>query len=112
METKTGYGLTVHDEVRSAATAEAAGFDEISFLGAHVVPAEFAGDADGYLDLVCGPMIDAVAPRVRWIDVFCESGAFDEAQTRRVLAAGRRKGLGLRVHGNQLIGRPWRADRG
>ena len=106
METKTGYGLTVRDELRSATTAQAAGFDEISFLGAHVVPKEFVGDVDGYLDLVCGPMIDAVAPRVRWIDVYCETGAFDEAQTRRVLAAGRRKGLGLRVHGNQLSAGP------
>jgi imidazolonepropionase len=102
METKTGYGLTVPDETRSAITAQAAGFDEISFLGAHVVPPEFTKDPDGYLDLVCGPMLDAVAPHVRWIDVFCEEGAFDEAQTRRVLAAGVRKGLGLRVHGNQL----------
>ena len=93
-------------------TAEAAGFDEISFLGAHVVPPEFAKDPDGYLDLVCGPMLDAVAPHVRWIDVFCEDGAFDEAQTRRVLAAGVRKGLGLRVHGNQLSDGPGRADRG
>jgi imidazolonepropionase len=106
METKTGYGLRTHDELRSALTAEAAGFDEISFLGAHVVPPEFARDPDGYLDLVCGPMIDAVAPHVRWIDVFCEDGAFDEAQTRRVLAAGVRKGLGLRVHGNQLAAGP------
>ena len=62
METKTGYGLTAPDEIRSAATAAAAGFDEISFLGAHVVPPEFAEDPDGYLDLVCGPMLDAVAP--------------------------------------------------
>ena len=102
METKTGYGLTTHDELRAARTAKAAGFDEITFLGAHVVPPEFAKDPDAYLDLVCGPMLDAVAPQVGWIDVFCETGAFDEAQTRRVLAAGTRKGLGLRVHGNQL----------
>ena len=106
METKTGYGLTVHDEIRSATTARAAGFDEISFLGAHVVPPEFAGDPDGYLDLVCEPMLDAVAQQVGWIDVFCEEGAFDEAQTRRVLAAGVRQGLGLRVHGNQLSNGP------
>ena len=106
METKTGYGLTAHDEVRSAMTAEAAGFDEVSFLGAHVVPPEYAKDPDGYLDLVCGPMLDGVAPHVRWIDVFCEDGAFDEAQPRRVLAAGVRKGLGLRVHGNQLSDGP------
>jgi len=102
METKTGYGLSTHDEQRAARTAQVAGFDEITFLGAHVVPPEFAKDPDGYLDLVCGPMLDAVAPHVRWIDVFCETGAFDPAQTRRVLAAGTRKGLGLRVHGNQL----------
>ena len=102
METKTGYGLTPQDEVRSAAAAVAAGFDEITFLGAHVVPPEYDGDADAYLDLVCGTMLDLVAPRVQWIDVFCERGAFDDAQTRRVLAAGVRKGLGLRVHGNQL----------
>ena len=102
METKTGYGLTVADEVRSARTAQAAGFDEITFLGAHVVPREYSKDPEGYVDLVCGPMLDAVAPLVRWIDVFCEDGAFDGAQSRRVLAAGMRRGLGLRVHGNQL----------
>jgi len=102
METKTGYGLTVADEIRSARTAQAAGFDEITFLGAHVVPPEYAKDPEGYVDLVCGPMLDAVAPLVRWIDVFCEEGAFDGAQSKRVLAAGIRKGLGLRVHGNQL----------
>jgi len=101
-ETKTGYGLTVHDERRAAATARAAGFEEITYLGAHVVPAEYAKDPDGYIDLVCGPMLDAVAGDVGWVDVFCEDGAFDEAQSRRVLAAGQRKGLGLRVHGNQL----------
>ncbi len=106
METKTGYGLTSQDEARSAAAAAAAGFDEITFLGAHVVPPEFDGDADGYLDLVCGKMLDLLTPAVRWIDVFCEAGAFDEAQTRRVLAAGLRKGLGLRVHGNQLAEGP------
>ena len=102
METKTGYGLTLPDEVRLATTARTAGFDEITFLGAHVVPPEYSGDPDGYLDLVCGPMLDALAPLVRWIDVFCEDGAFDGPRSRRVLAAGQRKGLGLRVHGNQL----------
>lgn len=101
-ETKTGYGLTVADERRAALTAAAAGFDEITFLGAHVVPEEYAKDPDAYVDLVCGPMLEAVAGSVRWVDVFCEAGAFDEAQSRRVLAAGQRKGLGLRVHGNQL----------
>jgi imidazolonepropionase len=102
IETKTGYGLTTVDEVRSATVAAAGGVDAITFLGAHVNAPEFASDPDAYLDLVCGPMIEAVAPLVQFIDVFCEKGAFDEARSRRVLAAGVRKGLGLKVHGNQL----------
>ena len=102
VETKTGYGLTIRDEARLARIAGAAGVDDVTFLGAHLVPEEFQDDPDAYLDLVCGPMLDAVAPSVRFIDVFCEDGAFDEARSRRVLAAGERKGLLLKVHGNQL----------
>lgn len=101
-ETKTGFGLTVADERRVALTAAAAGFEEISFLGAHLVPDEFRGDPDGYVDLVCGAMLDAVAGTVGWVDVCCAESAFDEAQSRRVLAAGQRMGLGLRVHGNEF----------
>jgi imidazolonepropionase len=74
----------------------------VTFLGAHVVPVEYEGRADDYVQLVCGPMLEACLPYSRWIDVFCEEGAFDEAQSRRVLEAGRAAGLGLRVHGNQL----------
>jgi len=99
-ETKTGYGLTVRDEARLAATATAAEFDEITFYGACAIPPEYRKDPDGYLDLVCGPMLDAAAPLVRWLSVSCDSG-LDSAQVRRVLAAGQRKGLGLRVQGNQ-----------
>lgn len=99
LETKTGYGLTVADEARAARLA-AAVVDEVTFLGAHVVP-EGAGP-DAYLDEVCGPMLDAVAGHVGWVDVFCEDGAFDEAASARVLRAGAGRGLGLRVHGNQL----------
>lgn len=99
LETKTGYGLTVADEKRCAALASEVA-DEVTFLGAHVVPPELS--ADEYVDLVCGPMLDAVAGHVRWIDVFCETGAFGEEQSARVLAAGQARGLGLRVHGNQL----------
>lgn len=99
LETKTGYGLTVSDEVRSARVA-AQFADEVSFLGAHLVPDGF--DADDYVDLVTGEMLQEVAPHVGWIDVFCEEGAFDVDQARRVLQAGRAAGLGLRVHGNQL----------
>ncbi len=102
IETKTGYGLTTVDETRSASIAAAGGVDAVTFLGAHVNAPEFATDPDAYLDLVCGPMLDAVAPFVRFIDVFCEEGAFDEARSRRVLAAGMDKGLRLKVHGNQL----------
>jgi imidazolonepropionase len=76
--------------------------DDVTFLGAHVVPAEYDGRADAYVDLVCGEMLAACRPYARWIDVFCEVGAFDEDQSRRVLEAGRDAGLGMRVHGNQL----------
>ena len=99
LETKTGYGLDVEHERRSAALA-AEFADEATYLGAHLVPA--GADAEEYTDLVCGPMLEAVRPHVRWADVFCETGAFTEEQSRRVLAACRDAGLGLRVHGNQL----------
>ncbi|WP_405163383.1 imidazolonepropionase [Nocardia sp. NBC_01499] len=99
LETKTGYGLNVADELRSARLAAAAA-DEVTFLGAHLVP--FDMDADAYVDLVCGEMLDAVAPYVRWADVFCETGAFDEDRSEGVLRAAAARGLGLRVHGNQL----------
>jgi imidazolonepropionase len=74
--------------------------DEVSFLGAHVVPADLS--AESYVSLVSGPMLEAVAPYVRWVDVFCEDGAFSVDQSRAVLKAGLAAGLGLRVHGNQL----------
>ena len=99
METKTGYGLTVEQERRAALLAGEF-VDEVTFLGAHVVAP--GADPGEYLALVTGPMLRAVAPHVRWVDVFCETGAFDEAASRAVLLAGRAAGLGLRVHGNQL----------
>lgn len=99
LETKTGYGLTVADEARSARIAAEVA-DEVTFLGAHLVPP--GADAESYVDLVCGEMLAAVAGSVRWADVFCETGAFDEAQSSRVLKAAAERGLGLRVHGNQL----------
>ena len=99
LETKTGYGLSVEQEARSARIASTVA-DQVTYLGAHLVPAGL--DADEYTDLVCGGMLAAVRPYVQWADVFCERGAFTEAQSRRVLAACRDAGLGLRVHGNQL----------
>ncbi|GAB2516033.1 imidazolonepropionase [Nocardiopsis aegyptia] len=101
LEVKSGYGLTVADEERSLAVA-ARVTDEVTFLGAHVVAPEYADDPQGYVDLVTGPMLDACAPHARWIDVFCERGAFDEEASRRVLTAGMSRGLLPRVHGNQL----------
>jgi len=100
-ECKSGYGLTVADERRSV-TLAAEVTDEVTFLGAHVVPPEFAADPGGYTDLVRGPMLAACAPRARWIDVFCERGAFGPDQARAVLTAGMAAGLVPRVHANQL----------
>jgi imidazolonepropionase len=101
VEVKSGYGLTVHDEARSLAVARQA-TPETTFLGAHVVPPELADDPGAYVDLVTGPMLEACAPHARWVDVFCERGAFDAEQARAVLAAGARKGLRGRMHANQL----------
>lgn len=101
LEIKSGYALDVDGERRLCELA-ARLTDDVTFLGAHLVPAEYEGRADDYVELVCGPMLDACLPSSRWIDVFCERGAFDEDQSRRVLEAGREAGLGLRVHGNQL----------
>jgi imidazolonepropionase len=101
LEIKSGYGLDVENEQRLCAIAAQLTGD-VTFLGAHVVPAEYEGRADDYVDLICGEMLAACAPHARWIDVFCETGAFDAEQSRRILEAGRAAGLGLRVHGNQL----------
>jgi len=101
VEIKSGYGLTVVDEARSLALARQA-TDETTFLGAHVVPPEYADDPAGYVDLVTGPMLEACAPHAKWVDVFCEKGAFDEDQARAVLAAGAAAGLSGRLHANQL----------
>jgi imidazolonepropionase len=99
VECKSGYGLTVADEERAVRIAGEV-TDEVTFLGAHVVPA--GADPAGYVDLVTGPMLAACAPYARWIDVFCERGAFDADQTREILSAGRAAGLLPRLHANQL----------
>jgi imidazolonepropionase len=101
VEIKSGYGLAVDDEARCLRLARTF-TQETTYLGAHVVPAEFADQADDYVDLVCGDMLAAAAPHSRWIDAFCERGAFDADQCRAVLTAGRAAGLGLRLHANQL----------
>ncbi|MEU1019335.1 imidazolonepropionase [Streptomyces sp. NPDC005898] len=100
-ETKSGYGLTTHDEARALRVA-ARHTDEVTFLGAHIVPPDHAEDPAAYVELVTGEMLDACAPHARWIDVFCEQGAFDGDQARAILTAGKAKGLHPRVHANQL----------
>jgi len=101
VEIKSGYGLTVPDESRLLSIAQQF-TPETTYLGAHVVPAEFADDPAGYVDLVTGVMLDACAPHSRWIDVFCDTGAFDVDQARRILEAGQARGLGARMHAAQL----------
>ena len=101
MECKSGYGLTVEDEARSLAVARQL-TEETTFLGAHVIPKEFVNSPDDYVDLVCGQMLDSVLPHAKWIDVFCDRGAFNVDQARRILTAGMDKGLQARLHANQL----------
>jgi imidazolonepropionase len=99
VEIKSGYGLDVEHERRCCEIA-AEFTDDVTFLGAHVVPHGVA--ADDYVALVTGAMLDACAPHARWIDVFCEEGAFDADQSRAVLEAGQAQGLIPRIHANQL----------
>ncbi|WP_062386258.1 imidazolonepropionase [Demequina iriomotensis] len=100
-EIKSGYGLDVATERRLLEVA-ARFTDEVTFLGAHVVAPEMTDRRGDYVDLVAGPMLAEAVPLARWIDVFCEEGAFDVEETRRILSAGRDAGLGLRLHANQL----------
>jgi imidazolonepropionase len=116
IEIKSGYGLTVHDEERLVRLASEV-TDEVTFMGAHVIPAEYRGaqgsvariledgelgTRDDYVALVTGPMLEACAPFAKWIDVFCEEGAFTVEESRRILEAGIERGLMPRVHASQL----------
>ncbi|MBU2669682.1 imidazolonepropionase [Actinoplanes bogorensis] len=103
IEIKSGYGLNVDDEARSLRLAREL-TTETTFLGAHVVPA--GSDPDAYVKLVCTEMLEACSPYAKWIDVFCDRGAFDGDQTRAILEAGARTGLLTRVHANQLVAGP------
>ncbi len=108
VEVKSGYGLTVEDEVRALKVASAL-TEETTFLGGHVVPPEHRTARSAYVELVAGDMLQACAPYAKWVDVFCEPAsphAFDEDESRHILTAGRDAGLGLRVHGNQLSAGP------
>lgn len=104
VEIKSGYGLSVEQEYRLLRIAREF-TEETTFMGGHVIPAEFTADRDGYVDLVCGPMLSAAAPAARWIDVFCEPHsphAFDADESRAILSAGVAAGLLTRVHAAQL----------
>jgi imidazolonepropionase len=106
VEIKSGYGLSVQDELRLLRLAREV-TPHVTFLGAHVVPAEYAANRAAYVDLVTGPMLAEVVEQgaAAYVDVFCEprsAHAFNEEEARAVLVAGRAAGLGLRVHGNQL----------
>jgi imidazolonepropionase len=105
VEIKSGYGLNVTDEARILRIAREF-TAETTFLGAHVVPPDYAHDRAAYLDLVRGPMLDACRPYAKWVDVFCDRGAFDAEETRSVLRAGVAAGLMPRLHGNQLEAGP------
>jgi imidazolonepropionase len=102
MEIKSGYELTLSGEVRLLEIAHEFS-DEVTFLGAHVVPEEFAKDRQGYVDLVAGSMMLHCAPKAKWADVFCDQGAFSVEESRRILLSARELGLKLRVHANQLV---------
>ena len=101
LETKSGYGLTVPDEARCLDVAGMVA-EEVTFLGAHVVAPEYRGREEDYVALVVGPMLDACVPKSGWCDVFCEQGAFGPDAAREILLAAKGRGLGLRVHANQL----------
>ena len=100
-ETKSGYGLDTENEVRSLRLAREA-TEEVTFLGAHVVPEEYAGRSDHYVNLVVGEMLEQAKTHAKWIDVFCDKGAFDGDQAFHILNAGKEAGLLPRVHANQL----------
>ncbi len=105
VEIKSGYGLDVENEARILRIAREF-TAETTFLGAHVVPPEFAEDRAAYVELVAGPMLKASAPYAKWVDVFCDRGAFDADETRTLLRAGIEAGLQPRLHGNQLAPGP------
>lgn len=101
IEIKSGYGLDLESEVKILQVAQSF-TEETTFLGAHVIPAEYENNRDGYINLVKGEMLNAVLPHAKWIDVFCDQGAFTVDEAREILKTGIAKGLLGRIHGNQL----------
>ena len=101
IEIKSGYGLDLESEVKILQVAQSF-TEETTFLGAHVIPAEYENNRDGYINLVKGEMLNAVLPHAKWVDVFCDQGAFTVDEAREILKPGIAKGLLGRIHGNQL----------
>ena len=109
VEIKSGYGLSTADEMKALRAALALAAERpvtirTTFLGAHALPPEFAGNADSYIDLVCREMIPAVAAKglADAVDAFCEGIGFTQRQTRRVFEAARAHGLPVKLHAEQL----------
>ncbi|PZR95907.1 MAG: imidazolonepropionase [Stutzerimonas stutzeri] len=109
VEIKSGYGLDIDSEVKVLAVARRLGHErpvgvQTTFLGAHAVPAEFKGRSGDYIDLVCGPMLDAIADQnlADAVDVFCEGIAFSPEETARVFTAAKARGLPVKIHAEQL----------
>jgi imidazolonepropionase len=109
IEIKSGYGLSTEAELKQLRAAVAVGRSTPltvvpTFLGAHAVPPEFAGDAEGYVDLLVRETVPAVAAHglARFCDAFCERGVFTPAQCRRVLEAARKAGMGLKLHADEV----------
>ena len=109
VEAKSGYGLNLESELKSleairAAAREWPGTVVPTFLGAHVVPAEYRGRPREYVDLVCHEMIPAVAKRklAQFVDVFCDRGAFSAEETGQIFTAAEEHGLAVRAHLGQL----------
>jgi len=109
IEAKSGYGLNTADEVKmlEAVNSLRQRLPSVlvsTFLGAHAVPPEFEGKTDAYVNLVTKQMIPAVAKQslAKFCDVFCEKGAFDVEQSKRILLAAKRAGMKLKVHADEI----------
>ena len=100
-EIKSGYGLTLPDEIQALDIINRH-TEESTLIAAHVVPPEFKDEPERYVDLVIDEIIPAAEGKAKWIDVFCETGAFSEDQTRRIIEAGKAVGMKPRLHANQL----------
>jgi imidazolonepropionase len=100
-ECKSGYGLTVEDELRSIRIAKEF-TDEVTLLAAHVVPFEFSDNRWGYVESIIHEMLPAAQGIARWVDVFCDEGAFTSDETGKILFAAKAMGFDVRLHANQL----------